>query len=489
MTFYLSDESQFIATYGPSSGNSVWSVSRDNSFYSFPTEFGATTTTTKTTRTSPTGSDSYYIPPPRTRMVDNIMSASKNQKQQQEQRTNEKKEEQASQHHRDKSSGGMSFSDAFSFVDSICSGSQSFDEPNRTAAAPATATHTPPSSVMRESSPTLSPMTPYQRPVMLQKQQQQQQPPTQYLQQQYPNQEIQSRSNSVVTPSSSSSSSSYSPNTFCHQPSYTLKLQQKAQQQAQQARNQVLPKVTSAAAPFEKMIAPSSYLYGELLKEPGYRHALQAGILWQSLCSQHVHFPALWYDGEEPARPPLGCSKKGLSQKHSIWKYFGRHRVQGDVKLNRLIGNRGSSGRLLMHIVVTSPGQGAVADVCVGCFHPNARGIRIQVHHDPALEHCRDVWTGYRQRDTRETSRMEELLQHYNKGLVDTTPLGGAGSKHADMLTIDNQNLKAVFGARSPLFTLFVPEDELYDLLQRNVSAKCPASITLMRQYLREEEF
>lgn len=278
---------------------------------------------------------------------------------------------------------------------------------------------------------------------------------------------------------------------------YTAKLQQKAEDQARLQRklgtNHALPKVTAAAAPFEKMIAPSSYLYGELLKDAGYRHALQAGTLWQSLCSQHVHFPALWYDGEEPARPPMGCSRKGVSHQHSMWKYFGRHRVQGDLKLNRLIGNRGSSGRLLLHIVVTSPTTGgAVADVCVGCFHPNARGVRLLAHHDEAIEHCRDVWTGYRHRDTPTTqrkSRMEELLQHYNKGLVDTTPLGGAGSRQAKSLVLDNQNLKAVLGARSPLFTLFVPEDELYDVLQRNVNARCPASIVLMRQYLREEAY
>jgi hypothetical protein len=473
MTFYLTDESQFVATYRPSSNNTYNTINvnnndtmaQDYSYFDLSSYRGAPASTT----TTPTGS----LSPPRTRLVNNVMNHTNSNQQREQQQ--QQQQPQTSQHHRDKSSGGMSFSDAFSYIDSICSGSQSFDD----HISGPSMTPSPPPSVIRESSPMLSPMTPYDRTVLQQKRSIQNQPQAQNLP---------SASNSIMTPISSSSSSSYSPNTYSNKPSYTLQLQNKAQEQAQKSRNHVLPKVTAAAAPFEKMIAPSSYLYGELLKEPGYRHALEAGTLWQSLCSQHVHFPALWYDGDEPARPPMGCSRKGVNQQHSVWKYFGRHRVQGDLKLNGLIGNRGSSGRLLLHIVVTSP-FGAVADVCVGCFHPNARGVRMQRVHDPALEPCRDVWTGHRQRDTQKKSRIEQLLQHYNKGLVDITPLGGAGSKQANHLTIDNRNLKAVFGARSPLFTLFVPEDELYDLLQRNVSARCPASIVLMRQYLREEEF
>jgi hypothetical protein len=106
-------------------------------------------------------------------------------------------------------------------------------------------------------------------------------------------------------------------------------LQQTAQQQWQRQTpststrpDHVLPNVTRAAIPFEKMIAPSSYLYDELMKDDGYRHALEAGTLWQSLCSQHVRFPALWYDGDLPSRPPMGCSRKGIVKVHSQWKYY-----------------------------------------------------------------------------------------------------------------------------------------------------------------------
>ncbi len=225
------------------------------------------------------------------------------------------------------------------------------------------------------------------------------------------------------------------------------------------------------------------------MKDPSFTHALKSGVLWQSLCSQHVHFPALWYDGDEPARPPMGCSKKGLSKTHSTWQYLGRHRVQGDVKLNSLIGNRGSSGRLLLHILVIH--GDVVADLCVGCFHPNARGIRTGRTHDPALENCRDVWMGYRRRGVVNSgrSRLEALLQRGNKGHVDVTPLGGAGTKQAERMTVDNHNLRVVFGDKPPLFTLLVQEEEIYRVLHSNVSNVSPASIVLMRHYMRAEAF
>jgi len=268
-----------------------------------------------------------------------------------------------------------------------------------------------------------------------------------------------------------------------------------------QTSNHVLPRVTSAAAPYQNMIAPSSYLYDELLKDPGYRHALNAGTLWQSLCSQHVHFPSLWYDGEEPSRPPMGCprrrtpttSPQSRHQPHAKWLYFGRHRVQGDFKLNSLIGNRGSSGRLLLHLMVVDGDGDVMADIAIGCFHPNARGVRVLLQHDPDLEDCRDVWLGYRSRtsDSKSSSRLQVMLKHFNKGRIHPTPLGPV-KEDSDVNTIDNDNLRAVFGKSPPLFTRIVQEQELQDVFytyhQMNHGRTCPASIVLMRQYLLEEE-
>jgi len=257
-------------------------------------------------------------------------------------------------------------------------------------------------------------------------------------------------------------------------------------------------RVTNAAAPFQKMIAPRSSFYDELLKDPAYQHALKAGTLWQSLCSQHVNFPSLWWDGQEPACPPLGSSKK------KEWAYLGRHRVQGDYKLNSLIGNRGSSGRLLLHLVVRDVlSLEPIEDICCGCFHPNARGVRTTPEFNPRSDDCRDVWLGHRRRaqetrvfvqeedsdtdsdsdsgDEYTWSTIESLLRHQNKNRVDATPLGALGGKSC----VSNKNLRAVFGSKPPVYTVFVLESELYELFQNKLDGSIPASVVLLRHYLR----
>ncbi|KAL3905192.1 MAG: hypothetical protein SGILL_009775 [Bacillariaceae sp.] len=239
------------------------------------------------------------------------------------------------------------------------------------------------------------------------------------------------------------------------------------------------PRITAAAEPFDRMVAPSSYFYDDLLKDPAYQHALKAGALWQSLCSQHVRFPALWWDGEEPACPPLGTIEK------IPWSYLGRHRVQSDRKLNALIGNRGSSGRLLLHLVVRDDVTcEPIEDICCGVFHPNARGVRMTAAFDPKVEDCRDVWIGYRRRvQSQSRSTLESLLQRQNKNRAFPSPLGGPQSNESD---VNNGNLKAVFGAKPPLFTVFVTESELFELIRNECKTRgSPVSVVLLRRYLR----
>ena len=256
------------------------------------------------------------------------------------------------------------------------------------------------------------------------------------------------------------------------------------------------PCVTAASMPFQKMIAPRSSYYDEILRDPAYQHALKAGTLWQSLCSQHVHFPAFWWDRQEPACPPLGSTKK------RPWAYLGRHRVQQDYKLNSLIGNRGSSGRILLHLVVRDDvSLETIEDISCGCFHPNARGIRTTLAFNPLLEDCRDVWIGHRRRarerrvyvqeedsisvsdsdsdDEYALTTIEALLRHQNKNRIDTSPLGAQKS------CVNNDNLRDVFGQKPPVYTVFVLESELYELFQTKLDGSIPASVVLLRHYLK----
>jgi len=260
------------------------------------------------------------------------------------------------------------------------------------------------------------------------------------------------------------------------------------------------PLVTATTAPLANMISPRSSVHEELMENPAYRHALKAGTLWQSLCSQHVRFPAVWWDGQKPVGPPLGSSKK-LSKP---WAYLGRHRVQGDYKLNSVIGNRGSSGRILLHLVVRDVVSGEpTEDIACGCYHPNARGVRASPNFNPRIEDCRDVWMAHRRRVQEQVpvhealdnnsdgdddgdnehswTTTESLLRHQNKGRVYASPLGAQGGKSS----VTNENLKVVFGSKPPVYTVFVMESELFEVFQNQLDGSIPASVALLRHYLR----
>jgi len=277
--------------------------------------------------------------------------------------------------------------------------------------------------------------------------------------------------------------------------------------------SQRTPRVTAAAVPFQKTIPPTSFLRDELQKDPAYRHSLKAGTLWQSLVGQHVRLPALWFDGEEPARPYLGCEDP---LKRNKWSYFGRHRVAGDAKLNNLVKRSCSSGKLLLHIVcVDSETFEPTEDIVVGVFHPNAEGIREHDNEphrtDNRHEDCRDVWIGHRSRSVphqgrRMATRIESLLRYLHRNKVDKSPLGSGNEEHKGTApssssrstfsnnsskngkySVDNHNMNAVFGSRPPRHTLFVPEEKLHSLLlpKHTMVAAPPASVILLRNFLR----
>jgi hypothetical protein len=244
----------------------------------------------------------------------------------------------------------------------------------------------------------------------------------------------------------------------------------------------------ASPGPFH-LVPPSSHLYEDLLRDPAYQHALQAGTLWQSLCSQHVRFPAHWWDGLEGG-PPLGTPEK------FPWRYLSRHRVKNDQKLNALIGNRGSSGRLLMHLVVRDKTTGEpLEDICCGVYHPNARGVRTTPEFDPRIEDCRDIWIAHRRRYNvpkqrggaggASMSMIESWLFKQNKNRVFASPLGAGIEGQSSTYDVHNRNLKAVFGEKPPLFTVFVNESELLELFKDGKAARSPASVILLRRYLR----
>jgi len=225
------------------------------------------------------------------------------------------------------------------------------------------------------------------------------------------------------------------------------------------------PRFIKGPDPTDLIVAPSSAAYYRLMLDEGHRHALRAGTLWQSIVSQHVRFPIEWWNGSRS--PPMGA---GSPKK---WTFLGRHRVRSNPSLRKLVPSRSDSGRLVLHILIRDIRTGEpVLDIAIGVFHPSANGIRTTPEADPHLGSCRDIWHAMRPRVPDETPA-EQLL--WSTGQHDyKSPLG---PKRA----IDNSNLRSVFGERPPVLTVFVLENELYEVLTQPTNQ--PACAVLLEKY------
>ena len=214
--------------------------------------------------------------------------------------------------------------------------------------------------------------------------------------------------------------------------------------------------------------------YSMLLADPAYLHAQKAGFLWQSLVGQHVRFPSRWWNGARS--PPMRDDPLDSSE----WQYRGRYTVRGHDALRKLVRNRGAAGRLLLHIVVQDlMTHKPVQDIAVGCYHPNARGIRKSAAADESLEDCRDVWIAVRKRCSYCVSVLDHLLKQEGDGdkkKFCTSPLG-RGRR------VTNQNVRVVYGEKPPMETIFCPESEVFERLSSvptdSVQQSCPPLLLL----------
>jgi hypothetical protein len=226
---------------------------------------------------------------------------------------------------------------------------------------------------------------------------------------------------------------------------------------------------TEELSPCDSIVSPQAPHYDQLMRDPAFLHAQRAGILWQSLVSQHVRFSSKWWNGARA--PPMGVAEP------QMWNYTGRHRVKGNRLINGLVRNRGSTGQLLLHIIVRDiMTLDPVQDISIGCFHPNARGVRRTPAFDPFLEDCRDIWLALRRRGD-DASVVESLLKRQHDDDGDASPLGG---KH----DVDNSNMRAVFGEAPPVQTVFVVETELYELFSQHLDGKLSPSAVLLQRFL-----
>eukprot|EP00535_Pseudo-nitzschia_heimii_P009274 CAMPEP_0197177014 /NCGR_PEP_ID=MMETSP1423-20130617/2766_1 /TAXON_ID=476441 /ORGANISM="Pseudo-nitzschia heimii, Strain UNC1101" /LENGTH=808 /DNA_ID=CAMNT_0042626489 /DNA_START=82 /DNA_END=2508 /DNA_ORIENTATION=- len=266
--------------------------------------------------------------------------------------------------------------------------------------------------------------------------------------------------------------------------------------------------VTEASTPFEKLVSARSPLHDRLMRDPGYVHALEVG--------DPVAVAV------QPARPVPGPLVGRVRADRSAPRVLPQGPAQAlPVGVRRPAPPPGRSaaapGDREPGVLGTDPpapgGLDAVTglpseDVAVGAFHPNARGVRTTPDLDPLLEGCRDVWIAHRKRvpdkrvtihddvdddddddeddptRTNTTTALGSLLRHRNGGTASESPLGGSASKR----TVDNRNLRSVFGSKPPVATVFCEEREVFECLQRRAVPAAATSVALLRRYLGATE-
>jgi hypothetical protein len=207
-----------------------------------------------------------------------------------------------------------------------------------------------------------------------------------------------------------------------------------------------------------------------LRKDPAYQHAQNAGFLWQSLVGQQIRFPRQWWGGARTA--PMGANGDAK------WQYVGRYKVKSNKPLNKMVHSRVAPGRILLHIVVQDlMTWKPVQDVVIGCFHPNARGIRESKNADPKEERNRDIWLAVRRRSDA-VSAVDSLLMVGKpwEASNNASPLG-------PRTRVANNNVRAVFGEEPPVETVFALESDLYQQLS-NVSPGSSAPLALLNAYV-----
>ena len=225
--------------------------------------------------------------------------------------------------------------------------------------------------------------------------------------------------------------------------------------------------------------------YDQLLRDQAYLHAQNAGFIWQSIVGQHIRFPSTWWNGARG--PPINSgydnNLRHPSDTNNIpWMYFGRHTIPDHPVLNQLVKCRASAGRLLLHIVVQDlMTRTPIQDIVIGCFHPNSKGIRAP--NSPALkryENSRDIWMAVRKRSHTAVAATDSLIyspSHWENPAIGNNRRTTASAYNYSISRsplgsgqrVTNQNVRAVFGDKAPLETIFLSEDELYERLAARI--------------------
>lgn len=129
-------------------------------------------------------------------------------------------------------------------------------------------------------------------------------------------------------------------------------------------------------------------------------------------------------------------------------------------------------------------------EVVVGCFHPNAKGIRVG-EVDKDVEDVREVWMGVRwvipvsmNEPELAGGCNEEDVECFIDGFLtqkrQMLDYQTMGSPLGRRKAVNNENVRAVFGDEPPLTTVNLYEDELAEVIKAKDTKRLSALPGLM---------
>mmetsp|Transcript_62303 Transcript_62303/g.74986 ORF Transcript_62303/g.74986 Transcript_62303/m.74986 type:complete len:895 (-) Transcript_62303:504-3188(-) len=273
-------------------------------------------------------------------------------------------------------------------------------------------------------------------------------------------------------------------------------------QQLNMAKLHILPPPPpSSPPPFKKIRQEVLQNYLSMrTDDEAFMHAINAGLVWQTLVGAFVRFPNIWYNGAR--LPGMGIeAEDGAADVR--WKYISRNRIRGNNLLNSFVRYRSSvptKGRLLLHIIVRDLNWRPSKDIVIGCYFPGDAYNKVSMlveNRNSCDENVREIFMAIRDRwefstpsangdyssSIAEPTRLLDPLLTMNKKMEDVISPSPIGKKKH---SVNNYNIRAIYGDEPPARTVIIMESELYDLLinARESAGTCATAILLLQEFI-----
>lgn len=183
-----------------------------------------------------------------------------------------------------------------------------------------------------------------------------------------------------------------------------------------------------------------------------FKHAQKAGLLWQTIVGTFLRFPTAWFNGFRVPEMGIPQTERGGAK----WNFVCLLRLQ-DKFLSSYIKDKRSSGKLLLHVIVTDAEENDIRDIAIGCYHPKAKRV---FRNNPLVESnledsmtddsYRDVWMALRKVDnstyetTQEPSQVISPLEKCLTMGQSINTVGRDSPISSNKRSISNENIRSV---------------------------------------------